>query len=247
MEQTDKIAVRNLVLGAVLGVILSRFSVGSILMTAPMLLACPKVNRKDIKGAVFAAMLAAVVVWTLVLNRELLGTEYWPVILVGLYIPVAMVVGSAVWALTSDYSGSLMRRFFWACIPVFAIGVLMSVYFASGSSQNVRDALVSSVMYYFPSETINVDMEPIISSVVDSMILYFAPLGIVLLAFPVVMSDINVNRYVEQWQYDFANMKLPDTYVWVLFGSWAAALASTWIKAIPTVVLALTATTRFSR
>ncbi len=239
MEQTDRTAIRNLILGAILGIILSRFSVGSILMTVPVLLACRGVSRQDIKAGVFGAMLVAVIVWSLVQARELLGTELWPVILTGLYIPVAMIVGSAIWALTYGHSGSLMRRFFWACIPVFIMGLLMSLYFAIDASQVVRDALADSVLVYFQSDAIGVDMEPIVKTVVDSLMLFFAPMGVLLLVFPVVVSEVNLNRYDEEWQYDFANMKLPDQYVWGLFGSWALALICTWIKAAPDWLLAL--------
>ncbi len=233
MEQTDRVAIRNLVLGAILGVVLSRFSIGSILMTVPILLACQSVRRNDIKAGVFAAMLAAVSAWQVFQYRELLGTEYWPVLLTGLYIPVAITVGSAVWALTYGRSGSLMRRFFWACIPVFAFGLLVSLYFAVDASQGVRDVLVDSVMLYFPADTLNVDMEPVVRNIVDSLMLVFAPAGVLVLAFPIVVSDVNLNRYDEEWQYDFANMKLPDRYVWVLFGSWALALACNLIKTAP--------------
>lgn len=233
MEQTDKVALRNLILGAILGVILSRFSIGSILMTVPVLLACQSVRKDSIKVGVFAAMLVAVTIWQLISFRDIIGTEYWPVMLTGLYVPAAITVGSAVWALTYGHSGSLMRRFFWACIPVFAMGLLMSLYFALDASQGVRDVMANSVLYYFRSDSLGVDFEPIVKMVVDSLMYYFAPLGVLLLAFPVVVSDINLNKYDEEWQYDFANMKLPDTYVWVLFGSWAMALLSVWIKSFP--------------
>ena len=34
-------------------------------------------------------------------------------------------------------------------------------------------------------------------------------------------------------------MKLPDSYVWVFFASWAVALVSNWVQAIPVWVLVL--------
>ena len=48
-----------------------------------------------------------------------------------------------------------------------------------------------------------------------------------------------MNRFDEDWQYDFANMKLPDPYVWVFFASWAVALVSNWVEAVPTWILIL--------
>lgn len=234
MEQTeDRVAVRNLVLGVLLGVILSRFSLGSVFMTVPVLLACPKTRRVMYRVLAFAAMLLAVVVWTVIENRRILGTEYWPVLLVGLYLPVSSITGSAVWAVGADYSSSSIRKFFWASIPVFVMGLAMSLYFASDSSQTVRVALAEGMLYYFPAEYLNVDITSLINMVMDLMMLFFAPLGIVLLALPVVTADINVNRYDEQWQYDFANMKLPDSYVWVFFASWAASLLCRIVKSVP--------------
>lgn len=234
MEQTeDRAAVRNLILGVLLGVILSRFSLGSVFMTVPVLLACPKTRRALYRVLAFAAMLLAVVVWTVIENRKILGTEYWPVLLVSLYLPVSSITGSAVWAVGADYSSSSIRKFFWACIPVFAMGLAMSLYFASDASQTVRVALAEGMLYYFPAEYLNVDITSLINMVIDLMMLFFAPLGIVLLALPVVTADINVNRYDEQWQYDFANMKLPDPYVWVFFASWAASLLCYLVKSVP--------------
>ena len=66
-----------------------------------------------------------------------------------------------------------------------------------------------------------------------------APMGLVMLALPVVIADVNVNRFNEDWQYDFANMKLPDQYVWVFFGSWATALVCNLVKSIPMWAMAV--------
>ena len=105
MEQyEDRTAIRNLIFGVVLGVILSRFSLGSIFMTVPVLLVCPRIRKAQIRIAAFASILLAVVVWTLIESRQILGTEYWPVVLVSLYLPVSSTVGAAVWAVGADYS-----------------------------------------------------------------------------------------------------------------------------------------------
>ncbi len=236
MEQTDRVAVRNLIISVLFGVVLSRFSIGAILMTVPVLLACPKVRQTSIRIAAYAAMLLGVAVWTLIQNRAIFGTGYGALLLVNLYMPTAMVVGSAVWTVGGDYSSSSMRKFFWACIPVFFIGLALALYFASSSSQPIRDALVESVMYYFPTDILEVDVSSAVKLVVDSMKLVFAPVGILLLAIPIVVSDVNLHRYDEDWQYDFANMKLPDAYVWVFFGSWAAALVCRLVKTMPAMV-----------
>lgn len=239
MEQTDRTAIRNLVLGTLIGVILSRFTIGQLVMTVPVLLVCPKIRNTGIKALSFAAMLLGVAVWTLVQQRTLIGTEYWPFILVTLYMPVSTIIGSAVWTFSGDYSRSSMRKFFWASIPVFVIGLAMAFYFASESSVLVRTELANGILSMFQTDYLSIDFTSMIQAAVNMMALFFAPVSVLTLALPIVIADVNVNRFDEDWQYDFANMKLPDSYVWVFFASWAVALVSNWVKAIPLWVLVL--------
>ena len=239
MEQNDRTAIRNLILGTLLGVILSRLTIGSLVMTVPVLLVCPKIRRTDIKILSFAAMLLGVVIWTVIQQRILIGTEYWPVIPVSLYMPVSTIIGCAVWTVGSSYSSSSMRKFFWAGIPVFVMGLALSLYFASEKSQLVRIALADGILSMFPSDSLSINLSSVVQTVVNMMALFFAPMGLVMLALPVVIADVNVNRFNEDWQYDFANMKLPDQYVWVFFGSWATALVCNLVKSIPMWAMAV--------
>ena len=119
------------------------------------------------------------------------------------------------------------------------MGAMLSVYFASEKSAPVRGVLVESYLSVFPADSLSMDISSVVQAVVNSMMLFFAPMGLMLLAVPVVISDINLNRYDEDWQYDFANMKLPDAYVWVLFASWALALLTNFVTAIPFWIMAL--------
>ena len=235
MEQTDRTALRNLIIGTAIGIILSRFTIGSILMTVPVLLVCPGIRNTAYKVLSFAAMLAGVVIWTVLTWRA----ESWQIVLFNLYFPVGMIIGSAVWAVGAKYSSSSMRKFFWAAIPVFIMGLGMGFFFASDLSSDVKEYLTGLVYYLFQFESLNIDMSSVVITVVDMMALFFAPAVVLGLALPIVIADVNVNRFDEDWQYDFANMKLPDPYVWVFFASWAVALVSNWVEAVPTWILIL--------
>ena len=239
MEQTDRTAIRNLIFGTAIGIILSRFAIGSILMTVPVLLVCPGIRNTAYKVLSFAAMLAGVLVWTLIQQRTLIGTEYWPFIILSLYTPVSMIIGSAVWTVGGSYSRSSMRKFFWAAIPVFVMGLALAFYFASEKSSLVRYELANGIIAMFPTDYLSVDFSSMVMNVVNTMALFFAPAVVLGLALPIVIADVNVNRFDEDWQYDFANMKLPDPYVWVFFASWAVALVSNWVEAVPTWILVL--------
>lgn len=237
MEQSDRTAIRNLILGTLIGVFLSRLTIGQLVMTVPVLLVCPKIRNTGIKVLSYAAMLLGIAVWTIIQQRTLIGTEYWPFILVSLYMPVSTVIGSALWTVGGEYSRSSMRKFFWASIPVFVIGLAMAYYFASESSAPIRTELVNGILSMFPTDYLSIDFTSMIQTVVNSMALFFAPVSVLTLALPIVIADVNVNRFDEDWQYDFANMKLPDGYVWVFFASWAVALVSNWVQAIPLWIL----------
>ena len=239
MEQNDRTAIRNLILATLLGVILSRFSIGSLVMTVPVLLVCPRIRRTDLKVLAYAAMLLGVIIWTVIQQRILIGTEYWPTIPVSLYLPVSTIIGCTVWTLGSSYSRSSMRKFFWAAIPVFVMGMAVALYFASEKSLPVRNALADGILMMFPADSLSINLSSVIRTVVDMMALFFAPMGVLMLALPIVIADVNVNRFDEDWQYDFANMKLPDHYVWIFFASWAAALVCNLVKAIPLWAMAV--------
>ncbi|MCQ2413150.1 MAG: hypothetical protein MJ057_09400 [Sphaerochaetaceae bacterium] len=239
MEQTDnKSVVRNVVLGTLLAVILSRFTIASLFMTLPILLACSRIRNTSKAMVPFGALLLVVIGWTLVENRVIIGTDLQPVLLVGLYPPVAATIGSAVWLASREKSSSLLRRFFWASIPVFVLGLALSLYFASDASLPIRAALTESIMYFFPAESIGMDISEIAKASVDMLMLFYAPLGIVVLGIPVLISDVSLHKFDEAWQVDFANMKFPDSYVWMFFASWAFALVSN-LASLPSWLVAL--------
>ena len=96
VEREDRAAIRNLILAVVLGVILSGFTLGNLLMTVPILMVCPKIKRTSVKMSAFAAVLLGAAVWTVIQNRSLLGTEYWPVLFVGVYMPAVRQHGQRV-------------------------------------------------------------------------------------------------------------------------------------------------------
>lgn len=238
MEKTDKALIGTMVVGTLLGVLLSRFSLLSLFMTVPLLFASRKISRTSYALLPFAVLFLVVVLWTVVENRSVLGTEYSALLAVGLLIPVSEIVGSAVWVASRDRSSSFLRRFFWASIPVFVFGLALSLYLASDASLVIRNLLAETVLAMFPSEALSVDISSVVSSVVDSLMLVYAPMTVLMLFLPVVLAENIQNKYDEQWQFGFANMKFPDSYIWVFFASWALALATNFIGSIPAWVMA---------
>lgn len=236
MEQNDRILIRNLVIATVMGILMSRLSIGSMLMTVPLLIAC--YHEYNIKRVVtsFVVLLLAVVTWIVIEGRDLLGTEYWPYLLVALLVPVATIIGSAVWAGTKSLSSSLMRRFFWACIPTFVMGLVVALFFTTKASEPTKQLMEATVLYLFPSDQLGIDISSSVALVVQMACYFYAPLCILMLAISVVISDCLSSRNDQQWQFDFANMKFPDSYVWVFLVSLVLVLVHNFVPAIPEII-----------
>lgn len=232
MEQTDKIALRNVILAVVFAVALSRLSIASLVMTVPVLFACYQWRDTSKALVPFGILLLVVTVWTLVQNRMVFGTEYQGLLAAGLFPPVAAIIGSAVWLYVRDRSSSLLRKLFWACMPVYVISIALAMYFASSASESVRSILAESVLYYFPEEvlsSLSVDIAAIARTSVDMLAMVYAPMGVILVGLPVMICDTSIHKYDDQWQNDFANMKFPDSYVWVFLSTLALMLLCRWV------------------
>ena len=191
MEQTDRTAVRNLVFATLIGIVLSSFQIGIFVMTVPLLLVCPKIRNIRVKVLSFAALLLGTVIWTVIRNRTYLGTEYWPVILLGLSTPVLNIIGSAVWTVGSEYSRSCMRKFFWASIPVFVLGLAVAFYLASDGSAQVRATMTSLILSLFPEESLGVDITPLVQQAIDVSARLFAPIAVLFQLWFVDSSDLS--------------------------------------------------------
>lgn len=235
MEQSDRPVVRNVVLALALGIVLSRFSIMSLLMTLPLLYACANFKEARKSALPFTGLLLVVSVWTFIESRGALPG----LIVMGLYPPVCSIVGAMVWSSTRDESSSLLRRFFWACIPVFAMGMALSLYFSSSASLEVRNLLTESMVYVYESimETLltsNYDVQvlwDLISSVIDDRLrLLFAPIGIMVFGLPILICDSTLHKFDDTWQDDFAMMKAPDSYAYVLISSLALCLVSVFVE-----------------
>ena len=239
MEQNDKVLIRNLVIATVMGILISRLSIGSMFMTVPLLIAC--YHESNLKRMVtsFVVLLVTVVAWTVIEGRSLLGTEYWAYLIVGLLVSATTIVGSAVWAGSKNLSSSLMRRLFWACIPAFVLGLGTSLFFTTEAATSTKQLMTATILYLFPSEQLGFDISSTVSMVVEMAKLYYAPVCILSLCIPVVISDCLSHKYDEQWQFDFANMKFPDSYVWVFLASFILVLLCNFIKTMPEVIMAI--------
>lgn len=231
MEQgTDKNILRDLVFATLVGILFSRFSLGSLLMTVPILLVSSRVRKTVYIWLSYILLFLGAVLWTVIEGKELLSTQYVGMIVVSLFMPLCAIAGSAMWTFSRSKSQVGLRRYFLSCIPVVFMGLAMALWFSSSMAEPIRELLKSSVLYMFPEETLGFSIETFLDTLISFLMLIYVPMGMIATGIPVLVSELLLYRDDETWQYDFAFMKLPDSFVWGFLGIWILALASNFVE-----------------
>lgn len=229
-QGTDRNIARDLVFATLVGILFSRFSLGSMLMTVPLLLVVPRIRKTCFVWLSYSLLFLGAMGWTLLDSRELLSSQYAGFVAFSLYMPVCTLVGSAVWTASGRRSRVGLRRFFLACIPVAVLGLALSVWFSTESADTVKGLIRSSMLYMFPEGTLGFSMEAMIDTIVTLLSLMFVPMGMVSAGLPILVSELILYRNDEDWQYDFAYMKLPDAFVWAFLGCLALSLGANFLQ-----------------
>lgn len=237
MEQGYKSVYKELVLVTVVGILFSRFSLGSVIMTIPLLMIAPRVKKLWQVLLAFAAVLVGTVLWSVIDSKSVIGEAgYGGLLAVSLYLPVCTVVGTATWAAVSRKSKAGMRKFFLTCIPLVVLALALAVWFSSDSAASTKDILKQAMLSVFSEESLGYNFESVVDLALSFLSISFLPMGMLIVGIPVLISELMLYRYNEAWQYDFAFMKLPDPFVWGFFGFWVLALTSSLVSAIPLVI-----------
>jgi len=237
-QETDKNSLKNLVFVTVVGILLSRFSVGSLLMTVPLLLVVPKVKKTGLVWLSYILLFLGAVGWAILDSKDLLSTQYVSMLFVSLFLPVCTIVGSTLWTAAGKRSKVGLRKFFIACIPVVFLGLTLSLWFATDNANAIKELIKKTAIYMFPEETLGFSVETVIDLMVSWLMLIYVPMGMIAAGIPILVSELILYRNDESWQYDFAFMKLPDSFVWGFLGTLALTLAFNFIS-VPTWALAV--------
>ena len=237
MQQGYKQSVwKELILVTVVGILFSRFSLGSVIMTIPLLMIAPRV--KDLWQALlsFAVVLVGTVLWSVLDYKNVIEAGYGSVLAVSLFLPVCTVLGAATWTAVSRKSRAGMRKFFLTCIPIVVLGLALALWFSSDNATSTRELLKQSMLAIFSEESLGYSFETVVDLALSFLTISFLPMGMLIVGIPVLISELIMYRYDEAWQYDFAFMKLPDPFIWGFFGFWVLALTSSLVSAIPVAV-----------
>lgn len=234
MQQGYKQSVwKELILVTVVGILFSRFSLGSVIMTIPLLMIAPRVKDLWQVLLAFAVVLVGTVLWSVLDYKNVIEAGYGSVLAVSLFLPVCTVIGTATWTAVSRKSRAGMRKFFLTCIPIVVLALALALWFSSDNATSTKELLKQSMLAIFSEESLGYSFETVVDLALSFLSISFLPMGMLIVGIPVLISELIMYRYDEAWQYDFAFMKLPDPFIWLFFGFWVLALTSSLVSAIP--------------
>ena len=234
MQQGYKQSVwKELILVTVVGILFSRFSLGSVIMTIPLLMIAPRVKDLWQVLLAFAVVLVGTVLWSVLYYKNVIEAGYGSVLAVSLFLPVCTVIGTATWTAVSRKSRAGMRKFFLTCIPIVVLALALALWFSSDNATSTKELLKQSMLAIFSEESLGYSFETVVDLALSFLSISFLPMGMLIVGIPVLISELIMYRYDEAWQYDFAFMKLPDPFIWLFFGFWVLALTSSLVSAIP--------------
>lgn len=236
MNHNEKVLVRNAAIVIGVSFLLSRVMLGNFLFTIPLMVLAPKFSdrRKALLpvGAVAVLMFA----FELVQARSALSDPAGRLLLlIGMFIPVVLLIGSAIWIYLDDQR-TLIRYLASTSFGVVA-SMLLVVMLSRGSETVLRvdAAMLETFQLMFQqlegSGEASVDLQKLyrMSVLVSGSMLVPTIMGLIGFASFMAMSynarlDGTFSDRIARW-------KAPEINLWVFLGAWTVVLLMMILKA----------------
>ncbi len=205
---------------------------GSLFFCVPLLLTVPGIKKTS--NAVYPFLILAVLIAAYSLfqwrNQNIAFAVF------GLIFPLMGCVGCAIWTGLRNFSDSVLRKLVICSFATSAIGITYVIWLMSPIGSEHIQSLLVVFQKILPEELIGKTQEAFGEIILDVIIMLMVPFGILFSGFQILVSDFILHRNDEQWQYNFAYMKMPNYYVWFFIVAWIAALAGNFTETIPEIV-----------
>ena len=232
MERQTMVMVRSGVLAVGLSFLMYWVAASSTLFIIPLLFFAPKFpsNRW--------ALVPVGIVAVLLLGYQLVG--YGGVLrevtvigslLVGLYVPISLLLGAALWIWLQDRG--MLVRLLTVCAVAAIYGFGLMLWLSSGSASAVategmyRNVMKSVVPGLLGGQMpLGMDADSLFDAVVRVLRLGFLPLFIGQFGLSAMISELLIHRSQWSFQDRMARWSLPEHAVWVFLGSWTGVLVT---------------------
>lgn len=222
----------------VVSVLLSRLTIASLFFNLPILLFVPKI-RETAKAVLSVAMVMVLVAaLTLFEYRDFLSAENYGILFFALYFQLVSSVVAVIWTALRDFSDSVLRKIVICSYPVAIVGIVFAWVLGLPVSEPSVEGFKQSVIAVLNPEAlgISINAESFADMFIMVLKLIIVPMGMVFGGLPVLVSELIVKKYDENWQNGFANMKMPDSFIWIFMAAWFAVIFTS-VKALPELVV----------
>ncbi|MDD4572854.1 MAG: DUF115 domain-containing protein [Sphaerochaeta sp.] len=238
MNQSDKQLMGKAAMVTGVSFVLSRFMLGNFLFTIPLMVLAPKISDRRYALIPVAAVALLTTIISLFQARGALGDPAGRLLLgIGLFIPLVLLVASAVWIYLDDQR-TIVRYLASAAFGVVAsIGLVIWLSSGSASVAKVDAIMLETFSALFGqldgnSGTLSArDLEMVyrMSVLVSGSIL--VPLTMGLIGFASFMAMSYLGRNDGDFTKRVSNWSIPYDTLWVFLGSWTVVLFMMILKA----------------
>lgn len=236
MEEEREVGNNRELLTAVIciamSVLFSKMSLASLFFNLPLLLFVPRIRETGKAVLTFVITMVIIVGWTLLDYKEFLNTDGLGIILFVLYYEVVSSIGAIVWTACRNYSDSVLRKLVICSFPIAAIGLAYSISLGLPFAEGWRDGIKATIPAMFNVEAFGINAGAFGELFLSVLKLTMVPIGLVFSALPILVSEFWLKKSDDNWQFGFANMKMPDSYIWIFMAAWALVLV-TFVADIP--------------
>ena len=236
MNHNEKVLVRNAAIVIGVSFLLSRVMLGNFLFTIPLMILAPKFSDRRKALLPVGAVAVLMIAFELVQARSALSDPAGRLLLlIGMFIPVVLLIGSAIWIYLDDQR-TLIRYLASTSFGVVA-SMLLVVMLSRGSETVLRvdAAMLETFQLMFQqlegSAEASVDLQKLyrMSVLVSGSMLVPTIMGLIGFASFMAMSynarlDGTFSDRIARW-------KAPEINLWVFLGAWTVVLLMMILKA----------------
>jgi len=238
MNQSEKQLMMRAALVAGVSFALSRFMLGNFLFTIPLMVLAPKITDRRFALVPVAAVALLTLIVSLFQARGALSDPAGRLLFgIGLFIPLVLLVASAVWIYLDDRR--TMVRYLASCAFGVVVSIGLVIWLSSGSETVAKvDAIMLEAFRALfeqldgSSNTLSArDLEKVyrLSVMVSGSVL--APLCMGLVGFASFMAMSYLGRNDDDFSKRVTSWSIPYDTLWVFLGSWTVVLFLMVLKA----------------
>lgn len=236
MDQGTVVMIRNSFVALVISYILYKITATSTLFIIPLLFIAPRFPSTKmalIPIGIFSVWLIGSQLLSMgkvLYQNSLMGTFF-----IVLYLPINLLIGSAIWILLKEHK-SLNRLFFASAFAAIS-GLALVIWLSSDSASAVatekvyREVVNATLPAMLGTQApLGINSNSVFDAVVRVLKIAFLPLFVGQFGLSVLISEQMISRGDEKFQNRLASFALNENYVWPFLISWTLVLFTLLIK-----------------